>query len=142
MDTCTYDMFSIFILQNTSSKQHVDQPSFRSQWYRINSIYSRGGAAKPYIPLVGVQTTCRSTIHFVRIYNNLVGVQTTWQYLLWLFINRLGYYSLHLCRPCVRLGPVFSLIYIIKWNFLSVCVYPNISRNTARTALKQTPKIR
>ena len=34
----------------------------------------------------------------------------------------------------------------IKWNFLyvciSVCMYPNISRNTARTALKQRPKIR
>ena len=36
--------------------------------------------------------------------------------------------------------------YIIKWNFLYfcmyVCLYPNISTNTARAALKQKQKIR
>ena len=36
----------------------------------------------------------------------------------------------------------FFSFYIIKWNFLYVCMYPDISRNTACTALKQTPKIR
>ena len=42
-------------------------------------------------------------------------------------------------------GKKKHLLYIKKWNFLYVflyvCLYPNISRNTARTALKQTPKI-
>ena len=62
-------------------------------------------------------------------------------------VNVLGkYFSLNQFREKIGLwfGRIFTFFYIIKWNFLyvcmyfcmSVCMYPYISRNTACTALK------
>ena len=122
-------------ISNGQSKSHIRQ-NFKSQYGELEQV--------KYHSIVYINTLFKLMDSITSFATSTAQVMSKWNIVVYKMLIKKFHYSIkrNEYHDRIRLLYYKMKLSVCMYVFLYFCMYPNISRNSARTAFKQTPKIR